>query len=94
MNFYLTAQHTSGIIRIVMKRNTQTGAGETAARMVTLPLDVVRRLVSESQDLLDFAEAYGVSERAHYVDWMGYFDETQKAIDATKSAIRQTKKAA
>lgn len=72
-----------------MKNTRSNGHGASAVQMASLPLDVVRRLVSESQDLLDFAEAYGVSERAHYVDWMGYFDETQKAIDATKKAIKR-----
>jgi hypothetical protein len=103
MNFYLTAQHTTHIVRIVMKlqsTHTPTGAGDSAAHdyeTITLPISVVRDLLRESQELVDFAETYGPSERASVLDWSDYLGMTQAAIDAVKreaSPIRKTRRAA
>lgn len=81
--------------------NVATGAGNITAahdyETITLPISVVRDLLRESQELVDFAEAYGPSERASVIDWSDYLELTQAAIDAVKreaSPIRRTRRAA
>ena len=82
-------------------QNQLTGAGNTTAahdyETITLPISVVRDLLRESQELVDFAEAYGPSERASVIDWSDYLELTQAAINAVKreaSPIRRTRRAA
>jgi hypothetical protein len=78
----------------------KTGAGASAAHdleTITLPISVVRDLLREAQELVDFAETYGPSNRASVLDWSDYLEMTQAAINAVKreaSPIRRTRRAA
>jgi len=83
-----------------MKAHTQkNGQAQSGLdnETITLPISVVRDLLREAQDLVDFAETYGPSERASVLDWSDYLEMTQAAIDALKreaSPIRKTRRTA
>jgi len=83
-----------------MRTQNTNGRGVSAAHNVetiTLPIAVVRDLLREAQELVDFAETYGPSERASVIDWSDYLEMTQAAINAIKresSPIRRTRQAA
>jgi hypothetical protein len=72
-------------------QNTTTGAG-TSAVQVTIPMSVLQSLIFEAQDLIDFAETYGPSERASVIDWSDYLEQTQKAVNKAHKAMNKSLK--
>jgi hypothetical protein len=78
-----------------MRHTPTTGRGDSAAHdleTITLPISVVRDLLREAQDLVDFAETYGPSNRTSVIDWSDYLEMTQAAIDAMKRASSPRRK--